>query len=773
MFSLVLIIPLTMTTRSAGQPAAASRGGGTDRRVGCGGGRTRGRSGDQGNSRDDGLGGQVGGQGSEVNGGDQGRGQGDGRNQNDDAVNDNIRGDVSRGCTYKEFLACNLKEYDGKGGAIVYTRWIEKMESFHDMRGCRDSQRAKYTAGPFVGMVAATEPKTIQKAVQIAGTLTDEALKNGTIKKNPKKRENVGEPSKDKNGREDNKRTRIGNVFATTTNPVRRGRFAKDCRVALRNVNPINAKNPVARTYFECGSIDYIKSACPRINKAQRLGETNKTKSWLLMRVRVVENKKTRLGGCKLEIEGHVFDINLIPFGSGSFKKIIGMDWLSDYKAEIICHEKVVRIPLLDGKVLRVLGEKPKEKLRQLMSVKAKEKKQEEIVVVRDFTEVFPDDLSGLPPVQEIEFQIELVPKAMSVAKSPYHLTPSELEELSGQLKELQDKETYKNVSQDIRDQLNTEAEAVQIILTGIDNDIYSIVDACPNAREMWKAIERLKQGKLINVQDLETNLYWEFGKFTSQDGESLESYYSRVERIARIANPLALVAQQQPIYHPQTHHTHYTQNSLTRSQQAATRNREKVIVNSPQPIYDQEPSMVAEDDETSKDKEIDKLMDLISLSFNKIYKPTNNNLQTSSNTNRANQDNSPRINRSAGYENQRTGNVARARETVGSTMVQKSRIQCYNCKEFGHVVRECQKPKRVKGAAYHREKMLLCKQEDAGIQLKVEQADWRDDTDDDELEDQKLEAHYMYMAQLQEVSPDAADSGPIFDDEPLQKRRD
>nr|GFA73718.1 hypothetical protein [Tanacetum cinerariifolium] len=152
---------------------------------------------------------------------------------------------------------------------------------------------------------------------------------------------------------------------------------------------------------------------------------------------------------------------------------------------------------------------------------------------------------------------------------------------------------------------------------------------------------------------------------------------------------------------------------------------------------------MVAEDDETSKDKEIDKLMALISLSFKKIYKPTNNNLQTSSNTSRANQDNSLRINRNVGYENQRIGNVAGTRETVGSTVVQKSRIQCYNYKEFRHVAMECQKPKREKDPAYHREKMLLY---------------------------QELEAHYMYMAQLQEVSPNAADSGPIFDDEPLQK---
>nr|GFB55819.1 hypothetical protein [Tanacetum cinerariifolium] len=178
---------------------------------------------------------------------------------------------------------------------------------------------------------------------------------------------------------------------------------------------------------------------------------------------------------------------------------------------------------------------------------------------------------------------------------------------------------------------------------------------------------------------------------------------------------------------------------------------------------------MFAEDDKTSKDKEIDKLMALISLSFKKIYKPINNNLRTSSNTSRANQDNSPRINRSIGYENQRIGNVSVARETVGSIVVHKSRIQCYNYKEFGHVARECQKPKWVKDAAYHKEKMMLCKQEEARIQLNAEQADWRDDTDD-ELEDQELEVHYMYMAQLQEVYLDATDSGSIFDTELVQK---
>nr|GEV32371.1 hypothetical protein [Tanacetum cinerariifolium] len=211
--------------------------------------------------------------------------------------------------------------------------------------------------------------------------------------------------------------------------------------------------------------------------------------------------------------------------------------------------------------------------------------------------------------------------------------------------------ENYKNVSQDIRDQLNAKAEAIQIIITGIDNDIYSTIDACPNACEMWKAIERLKQEwqrfmtLVKQSQELKTVSYHKLYDILMQHQNEVNEI--RAKRLARTANPLALVAQQQQlVYHPQNHPTHYTQSYSTRSQQAATRDRDKAIANSPPPIYDQEPTMVAEDNEMSKDKEIDKLMALISLSFKKIYKPTNSNLQNSSNTSRANQDNSPRINR-------------------------------------------------------------------------------------------------------------------------------
>ncbi|GJX57561.1 hypothetical protein Tco_0287458 [Tanacetum coccineum] len=158
-------MPPTMMTRSVGQPTTASRGGGMGRQAGRGGGRTRGCSGDQGNGRNNGPGGQL--QNllptTVAQVGNQGRGQRVGRNQNGDVVNGHIQGDVGnategndrKGCTYKEFLSCNPKEYDGNEGAIVYTRWIEKMESVHDISGCRDSQRVKYTTGSFVGKALA------------------------------------------------------------------------------------------------------------------------------------------------------------------------------------------------------------------------------------------------------------------------------------------------------------------------------------------------------------------------------------------------------------------------------------------------------------------------------------------------------------------------------------------------------------------------------------------------------------------------------------------
>ncbi|GJV73373.1 hypothetical protein Tco_1493368 [Tanacetum coccineum] len=137
--------------------------------------------------------------------------------------------------------------------------------------------------------------------------------------------------------------------------------------------------------------------------------------------------------------------------------------------------------------------------------------------------------------------------------------------------------ENYKNVSQDIRDQLNAKAEAVQIILTGIDNDIYSTVDACQKSVSCYKSSS-------------------ECPVLTSTTTRMAKNEVNeiRAERLARTANPLALVAQQQPVYHHQNHPTQNTQYSSTRSQQS-TRNRGKAIVTSSAPTYDPEPDTIQE----------------------------------------------------------------------------------------------------------------------------------------------------------------------------------
>nr|GEU54904.1 putative reverse transcriptase domain-containing protein [Tanacetum cinerariifolium] len=150
-----------------------------------------------------------------------------------------------------------------------------------------------------------------------------------------------------------------------------------------------------------------------------------------------IVNTNTVLHGCTLALFSHMFKIDLLPTRLGSFDVIIRMDWLSYHRAIIVCYEKIVRIPLPNGEILEIHGERPEKDLKSLSCIKADEKRLDDIRTVRDLHEVFMDDLTGLPPVREIEFHIDLILSALPVVKSPYRLAPSEMLELSNQLKEL------------------------------------------------------------------------------------------------------------------------------------------------------------------------------------------------------------------------------------------------------------------------------------------------------------------------------------------------
>ncbi|KAI3825144.1 hypothetical protein L1987_06620 [Smallanthus sonchifolius] len=144
----------------------------------------------------------------------------------------------------------------------------------------------------------------------------------------------------------------------------------------------------------------------------------------------------------------------------GTFDIIVGIDCLSNHHAEVICFEKCIRIPLPSGETLRVFGEKPCKGLKlmscttaqkylrkkyvaflaHIIQKDAKEKSIQDIPIIRDFPEVFSEDLSSLPPVRQVEFRIDLVPGANPVARALYRLAPSEMQELASQFQELSDK---------------------------------------------------------------------------------------------------------------------------------------------------------------------------------------------------------------------------------------------------------------------------------------------------------------------------------------------
>nr|GFB36226.1 putative reverse transcriptase domain-containing protein [Tanacetum cinerariifolium] len=117
-----------------------------------------------------------------------------------------------------------------------------------------------------------------------------------------------------------------------------------------------------------------------------------------------------------------------MPIKLGSFDVVVGMDWLSKYHAKIICDEKVVHIPI-DGETLIIRGDRT-----QVMKQKSEDKRLENIPVVREFPDVFPEDIPGLPPVRQVEFYIDLISGVAPVARAPYRLAPSEMQDLSDQL---------------------------------------------------------------------------------------------------------------------------------------------------------------------------------------------------------------------------------------------------------------------------------------------------------------------------------------------------
>nr|GEV27140.1 hypothetical protein [Tanacetum cinerariifolium] len=226
---------------------------------------------------------------------------------------------------------------------------------------------------------------------------------------------------------------------------IKRGHLTRNCR----NKGPATGSNlqPVSVTCHACGEKGHYNYQCSKANNnahgrtyllrdknAHRDPNvvTNTTYDIEMPNGNLVSTN-TVIQGCTLILSNQPFEIDLMPIKLESFDVVIGMDWLSKYHARIICDEKVVHIPI-DGETLII----------RVMEKKSDEKRLEDIPVVREFLEVFPEDLLGLPPVRQVEFQIDLIPGAAPVA-------PSEMQELSNQLQELADRGSSVYLKIDLR----------------------------------------------------------------------------------------------------------------------------------------------------------------------------------------------------------------------------------------------------------------------------------------------------------------------------------
>ncbi|GJW13873.1 reverse transcriptase domain-containing protein [Tanacetum coccineum] len=322
-----------------------------------------------------------------------------------------------------------------------------------------ESSRIKrYLAGlaPEIrGMLRATQPTTIQNAILRAGILTDEAVSCGTLTKGTPTRNGTAKCGKCYTSHPKN---RPCNMFFNCQKP---GHYARDCQASVRQVAPVNAvrMSNSSRECYECGSPDHFCNTCPKLNRSP--GQVGN-------QLALEGSRNNRSNGN--QVRGRAYNVNVnameavqdpnvvtgtfslndhfvtVLFNSGADFSFISTEFtpllnvkpsivnpgyvievadckkveLSQHKAVIVCHEKVVEIPVEDGRILRVHGERAVGITKALKSAKEDEPKLNDISVVREFEDVFPKDLSGLPPQRQVEFRIDLVPGATPIAKSPY-----------------------------------------------------------------------------------------------------------------------------------------------------------------------------------------------------------------------------------------------------------------------------------------------------------------------------------------------------------------
>nr|GFA87900.1 putative reverse transcriptase domain-containing protein [Tanacetum cinerariifolium] len=288
---------------------------------------------------------------------------------------------VARKCNYKEFMSYQPFNFKGSEGAIGLIRWFERIESVFSRSNCTEDYKVKFATEAYKITWVEFKKLLIKKYYpQTEIQKMEDEFYHFTVKGNDHK-------------------TYVRRFQELATLCPTMVLDSEKLLEAFIGGLPRSIKGNVT------ASKPHILEES--INIAQRLMDQ----------------------GCTLTLLNKPFKIDRIPIKLGSFDVVIGMDWLSKYHAKILCDEKVVHIHI-DGETLII---------RVVEKKKSDEKRIKDILVVKEFPDVFPEDLPGLPLIRQVKFQIDLIPGAAPVACAPYRLAPSEMQELSNQLQELID----------------------------------------------------------------------------------------------------------------------------------------------------------------------------------------------------------------------------------------------------------------------------------------------------------------------------------------------
>nr|GEV49779.1 hypothetical protein [Tanacetum cinerariifolium] len=302
---------------------------------------------------------------------------------------------------------------------------------------------------------------------------------------------------------------------------------------------------------------------------------------------------------------------------------------------------------------------------------------------------------------------------------------------------------------------IEADDQAIQIILLGLPEDIYAAVDSCETAQEIWLRVQQMMKGSDIGIQEKKAKLFNEWERFTSTEGESIESYYDRFLKLMndlkrnthfpeKIAINLKFLNNLQPEWSRHVTIVHQTKDlhttDYTQLYDFLKHNQNKNYMQQPMPNLE---------DNTNLTTAINMALSLMAKSFNLNYStPTNNNQKISSNPRNRQIAQSGNVNQNPN----RNGNLVAARAEGNATGINGNKIRCYNCRRLDHFARNCMVRPRRRDAAYLQTQLLIAQKEEAGIQLHAEEFDLMAAAADlDEIKE--VNANCILMANLQQAS--------------------